>query len=453
MLNVLEGEDYDGRHSLPFLGDAFYSISTLKPPESDSSWFLQLSTLEDCHPTWALYSSAARFLQNVSKESLACELMAIAPLVGPEWSDIRWPLYSQIPWPMAACLNMCNDEAEVRQLARRASSGQLGDQTTWLEAENRWRREGITEEDIRSMSDDRLPFDKQIDILGFPVSLSLWPVYRPHSNRVRSLPRLLSLHEEMNGTKARSMIARLLEACFIGGAMVIGPDEFRQSVSLNVKGLQAVFEDLPNGRSLPLHAIVNQLSGSAQDIAQFFRVLQQRQVNFSTYSFLRLFDDNGLNLLREAFLEASCDQPLVPVFGLLAEYGQLPDQLVRVPGPESFDSLDHKVASLIIMVAQESWEADRTELLLGFVRETAKHGSMHDIYGRIMNTCDENRAGGHWFEKFLLEFGKLLPSENYKLQKRYMLLLENALRRRTSKFADPEARVSFRLPKGIDQLL
>ena len=79
--------------------------------------------------------------------------------------------------------------------------------------------------------------------------------------------------------------------------------------------------------------------------------------------------------------------------------------------------------------------------------------SPKETHRRIMNTLEENRSTGPWFEQFLVEFGKLLSPDSYDSKKRYALLLENALRRRTSRFSDDTMRHIFNMPVGITELL
>ena len=106
MIKILESDDYDAMPPIDFLGDRFYGIRTIKAPVDEAAWFFELERLGECHPTWAVYRSAARFLRNPSKETLAEELEAIALAIGPELPGRKRLWYSQMPWPMAACLNM-----------------------------------------------------------------------------------------------------------------------------------------------------------------------------------------------------------------------------------------------------------------------------------------------------------------------------------------------------------
>ena len=247
-------------------------------------------------------------------------------------------------------------------MARRADVGQLGDLDSWLRAEHRWRTVGVTEHDIRSMSDDRLPFDKEIDSLGFPIALSVWPSFRPHTGDIGPLETLLDLHNEMENCKARNLLAGLVETCFVGASMFITPDEAEYPIQLDLERLQPVLEDLPIGRSVPLHAIVNLLSGSDQQIVEFFRAVSAREVDFTVYDIRGIFRKDGLDRLAKAFMAASDSGFLVPMFGQLAQNGQLPSKPIEVTNPEALKTVEQKLASLVIMLAQESWTTDRTNL-------------------------------------------------------------------------------------------
>ena len=446
MIKVLQADDYEPRHEIAILGDGFYGIASLKT-RLDGPFLLQLLTY--CDPTWAVYQSAARFLQNPSKGTLARELRTIAPLMSPDMHGRAFSWVSQIPWPMFACIDICETEADLLELIRRVESGELGDRDTWLAAEDRWTQVGVTEDDIRSMSDDRLPFDSAIDTMGFPIGLPIWPAPRPYSQDLGALGKLIRLHQEMSKSESRVLVAGLIEACFLGVSMFILPDDIKYPITLNVKELQSIYDDLPTGRSVALHALVNQLSGADEDIATFFDTLRRREVDFAVYPVRGLYHKDGLAILRRAFSAASNRESLLPVFGALAEHGQLPRNAVDLPDLKALESFDHKVASLIIMLAQESWEVDNTDLLIGLVEEMTKHKAPNGIHRKIMTTLGANRATGPWFERFLLKFGTLLATDSYELHKRYMLLLQDALRRRTSRFSDAVGRSEFSMPAGI----
>ena len=452
MVKVLDHIYHDDAE-VELLGERFCGFSTLKAPEDPTFWFFQLGDLGDCQGTWRVYESAARFLRNPSKETLAQELRRVAPVISRELRGSSLRPQPHIPWPLAACINMCDGEIDALDMARKADAGQLGDRGDWFAAEHRWKTVGVTEHDIVSMSDDRLPFDGGIDTAGFPLSLSIWPGFPPHSDARGAEGKLFGLHGQMTKCRARTLVASLVEVCVIHASMYIGPDEVSYPISLDSTKLQSLFEDLPMGRSVPLHTVVNILSGDDEQISELFRTLRRQEVDFIVYQFPRFYLKRGLNRLKKAFLAASDKRVLVPVFGALAEHGQLPPNFVDVPSPEHFEDLEQKIASLVIMLAQESWDTDRTSFLIDTVKETAKQKAADEVHAQIINTLSENISSGTWFEKFLVEFEELLSTDSYHLRKSYALLLQDTLRRRTSRFANVATSGSFQLPRGITELL
>ena len=452
MLRILDHDNYQKSLVLEILGDRFYGLATIQVPEDESFWFFNLQDIGDCHPTWTLYKSASRFLQNPSKETLAEELKAIAPFINAELRPFGFRWQMEFPWPLSACIAFCDTEMEALDLASRADTGQLGDRSNWLAAEHRWTTTGVTQQDITNMSDERLPFDSTVDTDGFPTVLSIWPYLPGHAKDVPALSELFKLYSQMEKSNARVKLAGLIESCFIRASLFIPSKEAEYPITLEATILQSLFEDLPTNRPVPLHAIVNVLSGTDQEVLELFRTLNRDQVEFTVYAIPGLFHVDGLRRLKSASLAASDEQLLLPVFGALAEHGQLPREFVSVAAPEAFELIDDKIASFIIMLSQESWKIDKTTTLIRLVNELTQ-ASQQDFHCRIMNTVEENRSRGPYFENFLVEFGKLLLTDEYDLGKRYTLLLEDTLRRRTSKFADGTKSHIFSLPNGITELL
>ena len=452
MLNILDRNDHPGRLQFEFLGDRFFGLPTIEVPEGESSWYFDLQDIEDCHPTWTLYKSASRFLQNPSKETLAEELKAIAPFINEELRPHGFSWQLQIPWPLAACIAFCDTELETLDLASKAATGQLGDRSNWLAAEHRWTTSGVTQEDITNMSDGRLPFDNKVDTNGFPTGLSIWPYLPRPPKDVPALSELFHVYSQMAKSNARRELAGLIEFCFIHASLFIPLKESEYPITLESTTLKSLFDDLPTNRPVPLHAIVNALSGTDQEVLELFRTLNRSKVEFTVYAIPGLFNADGLRRLKSVLLAASDEHLLLSVFGALAEYGQLPREFVSIEGPEAFELIDDKIASLLIALSQELWKIDKTPTLMRFINELSQ-GSSKDFYYRIINTVEENRSSGPYFENFLVKIGELPLTDEYDLGKRYNLLLEDTLRRRTSSFSNGTKSHLFSLPKGITELL
>jgi len=122
----------------------------------------------------ATIRSAVRFTESPSGSTLAKELRSFCQ----DWDRSYYKDYyffnSILPWPLSACLNAAETEADLLRLAEQAASGRLGSIEQWTAAENRWQLAGITESDFQVMTDDRWPFDEHIATSGFPFPCS-WP--------------------------------------------------------------------------------------------------------------------------------------------------------------------------------------------------------------------------------------------------------------------------------------
>ena len=452
MLKVLANDDIGRAMEMEFLGDRYYGLWPAIVAQDDNSWHVQLEGLSDCHPSWFVYKSAARFLRTPSSHVLARELRSIAPLLNSEERHPKLWVRSPIPWPMAACLNVCDTEEDVINLARRVDAGQLGDLEIWSAAEHRWRTVGITEHDIRSMSDERLPFDSGIEHEGFPIGLSTWPVVRLHSEESDGFSHLLHLYREAECQIARGLIADMLVGYLVGCSMFIPSNNAKYPIAVHVEDLQAIFEDISPSHPIPLHSVLNAVFGPDQEIVEFFRAMQDQRFEFAVYPILGVFHSDGLERLGKAFANGSDSQSLIPVFGALAEHGQLPFDPFDGRAPQNHVSLELKAASILIMLAQEEWKVDRTDALMSHLNEAMAGQSPNNTLVRIMNALDHNRAAGHLLERFLLELGKLLPAD-HELEKRHTLLLGNALKRRKSRFADAGRHSNFNMPMGVTELL
>ena len=453
MIKVLEGSDFRLLPRIAFLGDGYFGIPTIIRPSDDSSWFLQLQSLEGIHPSWVVYKSASTFLQNPTKDSLANMLKEIAPLISSESNegDFLWP--TMVPWPLAACLTMCHTESDALEMAKRARSGDLGDVDDWLRAQKRWTIDGVTEKDISSMTDERLPFDMCIGASGFPVSLAPLPDFRSYSEETPQFQRVLNFHSKLRTKKSRSFAAYLIHMRLVGMHLLRLRSDLECEVELNLQDVLRIYEDLPAGFPVPLDVVFDHIRGTNQEVVDFFRLLKQRNRGFHTLSIHRAFKKDRLEELGRVFSKEREFSLLAFVFGTLAESGQLPRNLVDIPGPEAFSKSDDKMSALVIKLAQESWETDRVGLLIKHIKEIGNAETEPEFYERIVGTLERNRPTSRIFERFLVDLRKILPRDCYELRSRHMRLLGDALSRRTTRFSDPAEWKRFAFPVGIVELL
>ena len=454
VLNILVKLCYSGDSILRILGH-LTTLPLLRESDRKTPWLLQLHHLENYHPSWTIFISVARFWEKPSQERLADVLKVFAPLLG-NGIDAILKQNRLMPWPILACLGMCTDETQVLALADRAASGELGDVSDWIAAENRWTKKGITVEDIRSMSDDRLPFDARIATSGFPITLStgLLVVSPDNTTLFRSL---LTLHAELPKCQSRTFVAHTItkslywRSDFMSSAKTLEliPD------TLNIRSLQSIYEDLPPAHTDPLSLIIGLFTDSSQAITDFIAAMAERGIKFNMYHSAYNSDNPFHQLLADklskAFQEVSNNTVLLPILGQLATYGKVAGPVGNVPSPEQLESVEYKVAALIVLMAQESWETDNTEWFLERIQDIGQ--LCNGIYDRVITAMQNNRPQGPYVNQFLVQLGRVLPQGDYEIRTRHMSLLDDSLRRRTSRFSDPNEFRQLNLPQGIVPLL
>ena len=460
VIKALVGDPFHPRRQISILEQTYLGLASSHRADNDSLWSKELQSIPstaNVHPTWAIVRSAVRFLQHPTRHVLAEELAAIALVVqrDPDGLTFRW--YWQLPWPLAACLQMCTSASDLLTTSRRAQLGELGDMNDWMKAENRWAKFGVTESDLLGMTDDRLPFDSSIAYTGFPTTLSLWPILHAHTDAAALLNQINQLRERMQPGRSRSFLSAMIGTLLIGHSFFyVDRDKNLQSL-IDIRNLELILTDLPPNETVPIEVVINQFDKSSryEDIERLFLGIKKRNIQLSAYGGSRRISDPGVETLCRAFSAASTRQSqetLLLGLGLLAEGGHLPCNSIFPPIPDEFDHADDRIAALLVLIARESWEDDRAVKFNESIGNLERE-ALSSACDRIISTLENNDARGETFDQFLLSFGKLLPADDYKLHRRYVRLLQRVLRRRTSGFSDPIESRKFDMPRGITELL
>ena len=447
IIKILEAPRLEYGRQISFLQTKL-NLPVLQMSEEESSRLHGIQNLERFHPSWMIYKAVTEFVQAPSKETLAGALREIAPWLGNgiDSRALRWQRV--IPWPILACMEMCSEEGQLLELAERASAGNLGDTRDWVSAENRWIERGITFEDISSMTDDRLPFDGKITTSGFPVTLSAWPIVM-FSDESTLLSNLSTIHSQLPKCESRSFIARIFELCLFHSSVVVTPGERRVGGDINAHTLLSIYEDLGPDHGVPLYMPIEQICGSSQEIADFFAATAGRRSRFAMYFYRQPLSAGQVERLWRAFQEVEDNSVLLPVIGVLAEHGYLMDRSISVPEPEELESPDQKVAALLVLLARETWEADNSERFLELIQQTSLLSD--GVFERVITTVQENRPRGSFSNLFLDKLERLLPQDDYEIRMHYIHFIGDCLRRRLSKFSDPNKIRQFNLPQGMGE--
>ncbi len=453
MLNVLQLQDDEVTAEVAMLQSNFVGSRIVPIFGGEGSWLYLLTGFEDCDPTWSVYKCSADFLMEPSKEGLASALYEIARSVSPEYFQKVNGWYDRAPWPIAASLKLCSDTSDILQMAQRAQTGELGDRCDWAAAEERWLDSGIGEEDILSMSDDRLPFDSLIGESGFPVSLRSLEGIRYHREDINLIKRMLGIYNRMPKSNSRSFLSELIVLCLFHGHLsrISGDDAIEDTVTL--RELQQLLADLKPDSRIPLELVLSRLqhSNGEEEIVEFFVDMACRRVSFFVFPIGRRHYSQGIERLLKAYYKFPDHEALMPVVALMAEDGLLGEHNVKTLDWERSESPGIKLDAFIIELAQQTWDIDNTTELVGIAREVCGISETSSL--RILKTLQLNRYSGAFRDKFLLEFRNLLQDRDRESLRQFTSLLENSLRRRVSRFTDTDERSRFKMPQGIAPFL
>ena len=409
--------------------------------------------IQGWHPSWDVYKYAGDFMEAPSKESLADALISLASSFYADYAEEDMLLgfgRANLPWPILACLNSCTNSQELLQLAGKATQGDLGDAEDWTAAETRWLDKGITRDDLLSMSDDRLPFDAKIGETGFPTTISMPGVLIDPRSRA-NLGYVLDIFDNLSPGKTRSFVATIINWLFFIHSFDDLSDPESKFPDIDYQTLKSVYREVPRGSLIPILMIVDLIGNSIQQVAEFCQILKDKSFVPACGGAIQNRGRQSVTMLRRAYMGLDEDALLLPILGLVAENGHLVDQYVDIKDQKSLENVEERLAALIINLSQEKWQFDSSEQLISSAQEMGN--SSGDVFNRIVTTLKSNRPAGENVDKFVVALRRLIPSNDLRAHGRYVNLLEDVLRRRTSQFADLKEAPRFVLPEGVIELL
>ena len=434
-----------GGPGVNFIGGALRYFPAFMVRQRNRDLIENLAHLEDWHPSWGIYKSAAKFIDEPTKECLAQELRELAPVLGSELQAGGLILSAQIPWPLAACLEMCSDQAEMLDLANKADSGVLGGKEDWAAAEGRWAEKGITFADVVSMSDDRLPFDANIGMSGFPIGLPYRYLrfYFPDDSVLRNL---FTLHSQMPKCVARSFIARAIHRSLSGVSYIDLTHSPNVTGAPTLESILDVYDDVPSGSFVSSGIFATLADHSAEEIASFFSGMNRRGIRFQTS---RVYDleIKGVKRLVAAFNTLPDKTALLPIVGAIAESGYLAGEQLNFPDKDQLDSARLRADALLVKLRHEPWGNQTVEEVIDEIQEIALQSP--EIFTRVMTTIRRNQLSGPMIDDCLVELERFLPKQDYVAVREYGRLLNNSLRRRKSGLNNPSQVRAFNLPSGV----
>ena len=136
-------------------------------------------------------------------------------------------------------------------MAEKARSGELGDVGDWLAAEIRWSEDGITKEDLMSMTADRSPFDAAIRDVGFPTTLRFLPVMIAPSKPYEPLEELLDIFRAVPDGDTNTFVAHAINWILVYASFPFYRDLGFDPATIDLGTLRSIYQKVPDGLSSP----------------------------------------------------------------------------------------------------------------------------------------------------------------------------------------------------------
>ena len=189
----------------------FFNLKVNAIAEAPNSNLSNLLYLLEARKEWKWLISTLNFGLNhdYSKESLAKLLLEYASWNQEEREAIG-DIVNRLPWPILACIKTTAESNKLKQLAEDVKRGDLGDRDDWINAQNRWQKQGLTLSDFQYVSQRDLPFDNQIANHGFPFTLSASTItyYEDESELIPI--QLFNLWQSLSTSLAKKKVAKHL---------------------------------------------------------------------------------------------------------------------------------------------------------------------------------------------------------------------------------------------------
>ena len=389
---------------------------------------------------WLPIVEAARFLEKPNKVNLAATLKVIAADFN---ADRSKQSFLKLPWPLSACLGICETAEDVNALAKRVESGDLGDFQDWALAEERWETQGLTSSDFEYMTDERLPFTSSIATIGFPFSdFSLaFSVSSVETLQVH-ITGLLEVYRKVNGYRVKSLISHVLlfamnflQGRKAGATIELSAEEFRRLIADAVGGGNRVWASAVGAISLtdPI---------SKEWIEAFDFLGQQKSISSG------LTNASTIKLIHHTFLRNFRMEGLMRLLALTAAHVSLP--FIYIPfemiDPEHLNDRDSRNAATILLLKQDTGVVSTNAAL---VKSTAALFEDHPELDIASLHVGEPTRRLRVEDRFWFAVLDELPPSDWISRHQIMRRFDESLSVRTSGLDQPQTWESLQLPIAL----
>ncbi|MDR4484968.1 MAG: hypothetical protein R3B95_17475 [Nitrospirales bacterium] len=412
-----------------------------------------ISSLNVFQQGWVPFIEGLKFWLSPSKEKLSIAMHNIAAHSPDNGSEEVWhlPAAMNLPWVYISCLKAARDPASFHELADKIASGSFGDYPDWLKAEKRWKEFGVTIEDLLEVQ-SAIPFGENIAKKGFPLGgyiFSSWRQFRIASN----IPILYKLYTllESNSILRTELAADLFR---YGIFHPMARDEFSQSF-FTWNQIKEILKDYGQKINFPLELIIliqEQCKSTNESWIDFVEQLGN-SIKFIGY-ISPIHHDKWLEIWEElgnAFNANRSRKGLIPIIQKCLMNGIYEPFIGININSADFIEPDNSLAAVMIQLIQRELPQDAAEELAKTTGELIP--SVPDAVRKIVAMIETGEIFNEGIERFLLELNKHLKIDDIESKNNLNNCLQELLRRRKTKLAEPNTWKNHRLPEGVITLL
>jgi hypothetical protein len=405
--------------------------------------YIPLKNMPRPQGCWTPLVANANFLEAPSKNTLAQQLRYIFNEPGSNWTAFE---IGGLSWPLGCCLANSSGKGDLLKMAELAERGKLGDYGDWMNAENRWINQGIKTDDIIYMTDEHLPFNDQIDRIGFPISV-VQEYIEPDVERAEaSLDRLIALHAQHK----HSIIGKTLATWVFDILRSLkfrypSSKKFRYSKHIDHDEILALIEDASGG-AIYIDVLFDIFVGRAskQELIEIFDAVGRARRIYTVRFFPK---ENSFSILTEGFSQNPMLSGLLRVLAMGVREGAeeaIPKIAIR---PELYSSPTDQAAAIELIVAKDDAQGLEVGELSNAIMELSKKEPA--ILNGVVDIFWENNAVSPFMESLIINLYHRFSRQSGNLATYSYRALKNKMNRRTSKFLEPRFRFEYEFPDGL----
>ena len=384
-----------------------------------------LRDIVDWHSSWAVYKFAAEFTDNPSKAGLASTLSRLAGSCVFNLERRSRSDFLMLPWPILACLNACSSSSELLAMAAKAQSGELGDVGDWETAENRWKANGVTKEDLLSMTEDRLPYDRAISYVGFPTTLHVTPVFISPPRANEPVEELLEVFHSVSNRATKRLAATVINWSLVAASFYRQPESTIDLPAIDIDTLKSIYHLVPPNSLIPADILIEMLDALDHDILDVLVDLPTVDLRFAFNEPRGTGSTEIAGLLYKSYVRNRGNVCLLPILAGAVEGGVFLGPHIKVPKPDQVETTEHKSAALLINLAQESWETDAVDDWIRITQDVAKLN--RGIYQRIASTFALSKPDRPSWSKYLAALTRQIPLDDFQSNQAHVRLLSTTV--------------------------